>query len=57
MKNIKFNGIKIDQSLERDKVIEFFQSKMSQFEDFELIETEDLELEKFILKLKRPEEL
>ena len=47
----------IDPSLERDKVIEFFQSKMSQFEDFELIETEDLELEKFILKLKRPEDL
>ena len=56
MKNIKFNGIKIDSSLEKDKVIEFFKTKLVHFDDFELIETDDLELEDYILKIRKQED-
>ncbi len=57
MKNIKFAGIKIDESLEKEKVLTFFQSKIAHFNDFELIETDDSELVNFILKLKKQEDL
>ena len=56
MKNIKFSGIKIDQTLEKDKVLAFFQSKITHFEDFELVETDDLELEDYILKIRKQED-
>ncbi|WP_353165237.1 hypothetical protein [Empedobacter brevis] len=56
MKNIKFNGIKVHPSLEKDKVTDFFASRMIHFNDFELVETDELELENYILKLKRQEE-
>ncbi|MEG0696686.1 MAG: hypothetical protein RR447_06075, partial [Algoriella sp.] len=56
MKNIKFSGIKIDQTLEKEKVLAFFQSKITHFSDFELIETDDLELEDYILKIRKQED-
>ena len=56
MKNIKFSGIKIDQTLEKEKVLAFFQSKITHFEDFELVETDDLELEDYILKIRKQED-
>ncbi|WP_314244591.1 hypothetical protein [Empedobacter tilapiae] len=56
MKNIKFGGVKVDPSLKKEDVVDFFKSKLTHFEDFELVETDELELENYILKLKRQEE-
>jgi hypothetical protein len=55
MKNIKFNGIKIDPSLEKEKVIEFFQSNNLNLEHFEVVETDESELERYILKILKKE--
>lgn len=53
MKNIRFAGIIIHQNLEKKQVEEFFKSNLSYFNDFELIETDELELGNYILKLKK----
>jgi len=52
MKNIKFGGIKIHPSLEFEKVKEFIIEKFVDLDEFEWIENDELELEKYILKLK-----
>lgn len=51
MKRIKFGGVKIHPSLDKEKVTQFFEEKLKDFTQFELIETEENSLEKFILKL------
>ena len=56
MKNIKFNGIKVHPSLEKEKVTAFFENRLTHFNDFELVDTDELELENYILKIKRQEE-
>lgn len=53
MKNIRFAGIKVHQSLEKKQVEEFFKSNLSYFDNFELVETDEFELENYILKLKK----
>lgn len=52
MKNIKFGGIKISPNLTREEALNFMHTKLAHPDEFELIETEDLELENFIIKLK-----
>lgn len=52
MKRIKFGGVKIHPSLEREKVRQFFEEKFADLHEFELTETEDNSLENFILKLR-----
>ncbi len=56
MKNIKFNGIKVHPSLEKEKVTAFFEKSLTHFNDFELVDTDELELENYILKIKRQED-
>lgn len=52
MKNIRFGGIKIHKSLDIVEVEKFLKENLENYEEFELIETEDYDLENHILKLK-----
>lgn len=52
MKNIKFGGVKIDSSLRKEDVEQFFRDKLIHLDEFELIENEELDLEKYLLKLR-----
>ena len=51
MKRIKFGGIKINPSLNKDEVIQFFDEKLEHRGMFELVDTEDNSLEDYLLKL------
>ena len=53
MKNIRFAGIKINPSLEKKQVVEFFKSNSIHFADFELIDANEFELENYVIKLKK----
>ena len=52
MKNIRFAGIKIHKSLNIEEVEKFLKDKLVNYDEFELIETEEFDLENHILKLK-----
>ena len=52
MKNIKFGGFKIHPSLQIEEVEQFFKDKLENFEEFELVESDEFELEKYLFKLK-----
>jgi len=52
MKNIKFGGIKISPTLSREEALNFMNNYFAHPEEFELLETDEFELEKFIIKLK-----
>ena len=52
MKNIKFGGIKISPTLTKEEALSFMTNKLAHSEEFELFENEELELEKYIIKLK-----
>lgn len=52
MKNIKFGGFKIHPSLSLAEVDQFFKAKLENYNEFELVESDEFELEKYLLKLK-----
>lgn len=52
MKRIKFGGIKIHPSLELEKVKSILHDRIAHIEEFELLQTEENNLEDYILKLK-----
>ena len=56
MKNIKFNGIRIHPAIDKEKAMNFLKTKLAHFDDFILVNTDEMELENYILKLKKQEE-
>ena len=52
MKRIKFGGVFIDPALNIEDVKQFFEQKLVDYPNFELVETEENSLDNFILKLK-----
>ena len=52
MKHIKFAGIRLDQSISKERALKYMNEHLSNPDKFDLIELDDLELDKFMIKLK-----